>query len=173
MCLEAGVTDRQSKRARGEARFAKAFASFLRKMAEHRGQRVGIVRVFAEGVVVRNGFRLGIDHKFVGIAAARFAVKRSAPLAENLFELFLRNGGDLLDRLDAERAERALRDFADAGNLSNRKGSEEALLAARRNPNEAARLGLIRCDFGDQTSRGEAAGARKTRSSGDRSKQFI
>src|SRR6266571_71618 len=135
MRLEAGVTDRQSKRARGEARFAKAFASFLRKMAEHRGQRVGIVRVFAEGVVVRNGFRLGIDHKFVGIAAARFAVKRSAPLAENLFELFLRNGGDLLDRLDAERA---LRDFADAGNLSNRKGSEEALLAARRNPHEAA-----------------------------------
>src|SRR5438477_6290044 len=33
--------------------------------------------LFRSCMVVRNGFRLCIDHEFVGIAAARFSVERS------------------------------------------------------------------------------------------------
>src|SRR6267378_1126637 len=83
--IEASVANRESKRARGETRFAQAFAGFLRKVTEHRGEGVVVVGVFAEGVIVGNGFGLGVDYEFVGIAAARFAIKRGAPLAENLF----------------------------------------------------------------------------------------
>src|SRR6266852_8622996 len=81
--VETCVTDSQSQRARGQARFTQALASFLRKMAEHSGKRCGVIRIFAKRVIVRNGFGLGIDQKFVGIAAARFAIERVAPLAEN------------------------------------------------------------------------------------------
>src|SRR6266850_5182798 len=102
-------------------------------MAEHSGHRVRIVRVFAESVIVRNRFRLGVDYKFVGIAAARFAVKRRSPLTENVFQFFLRNGGDLLDRFDSQRPERSLRDFANTRNLSNRKWRKKPFFAAGRN----------------------------------------
>ena len=70
-------------------------------MAERRCHFVQIVRVFSKRVVVRNGFGLGIDHEFVRVASARFAVERLAPLPENPFELFLRNRSKLLDGFDA------------------------------------------------------------------------
>src|SRR5258708_22126355 len=89
-------------------------------MTEHRGHRIRIVRVLAESVILRNGFWLRVNHKFVGIAAARLAIERRSPLTKNLFQLFLRNGGDLFDGFDAEGPKRAFRDFADAGNLDRK-----------------------------------------------------
>ena len=73
-------------------------------MTEHRGHGVRIVRVFAEGVIVRNRFRFRINHEFVRVAAAGFAIECGAPLAENLFQLFLRNRSDLLHGFDSEGA---------------------------------------------------------------------
>src|SRR5712671_1440063 len=70
--IEAGVTNREREGARGQASFAQSLAGLLRKMTEHCGERDCVVRVFTESVIVRNGFRLGVDYKFVGIAAARF-----------------------------------------------------------------------------------------------------
>src|SRR5882762_4576471 len=72
--VEAGVANREREGARGQTRFAQALAGLLRKVTEHCGERDRVVRVFTESVIVRNGFRLGVDYKFVGIAAARFAV---------------------------------------------------------------------------------------------------
>ncbi len=48
-------------------------------------ERGEIVRVFAEGVVVRDGFGLGVDDEFVGIAAACLAIERRTPLTKNIF----------------------------------------------------------------------------------------
>src|SRR5882672_8664607 len=72
--IEASVTNGERESARGQARFAKALAGLLRKMTEHCCERDRVVRVFSESVIVRNGFWLGIDYEFVGVAAARFAV---------------------------------------------------------------------------------------------------
>src|SRR5712672_1513909 len=72
--IEASVTDRERESARGQACFAKAFAGLLRKVTEHCGERDRVVRVFTESVIMRNGFRLGVDYELVAIAAARFAV---------------------------------------------------------------------------------------------------
>ena len=142
-------------------------------MTEHRGHRVRIVRVFAESVILRDRFRLRVDDKFIGIAAARFAIQRRSPLAKNLFQLFLWNGGDLLDGFDAEGTERALRDFADAWNFSNRKWRKKPFFAAGRNPHQTARLGLVRCNFRNQPRRGESTGTRQLRCARDRSKQLV
>src|SRR5260370_413635 len=77
-------------------------------MTEHRGERRVVVGVFAEGMIVRNGFRLCIDNEFVGIAAARFAVQRGAPLTENFFKLIQWLRRQLFHCFDAQRALRAL-----------------------------------------------------------------
>ena len=45
--------------------------------------------VFAESVIVGNGFGFGIDQEFVGVAAAGFAIERGAPLAKDFFQFFL------------------------------------------------------------------------------------
>src|SRR5437660_3231555 len=74
MRVKAGVANRQCERARGETGFAQALAGFLREMAEHGGKGVHIIGIFAEGVIVRDRFWLGVNDKFVGIAAARLAV---------------------------------------------------------------------------------------------------
>src|SRR6266404_3527645 len=88
--IEAGVTNRESERPRRQPRLAQAFAGLLRKVAEHGFERNDVSRVFTKRVVVRNGFRLGIQNEFVGIASPRFAVQRCSPLPKDLFELFLR-----------------------------------------------------------------------------------
>src|SRR2546425_11600177 len=88
--VEAGVTNRESERPRTQTRLPQAFAGLLRKVAEHGFERTDVSRVFTERVVVRNGFRFGIQNEFVGIAAARFAVQRCSPLPKDFFELFLR-----------------------------------------------------------------------------------
>jgi len=85
----------------------------------------------------------------------------------------LRNSGDLFDSFDAEGAKRALRDFADAGNFSHRQLCEKSLFAACRDPDEAARLGLIRRNFRNEPRRSEAAGAGKSGGASDRSKQLV
>src|SRR5260370_38262879 len=84
--FESGVANRQRKRPRGEAGFAEALAGFLRKMTEHGGENVHVAGILAESVIVRDGFRLCIDYKFVRIAAARLPIKRPAPLAEDAFQ---------------------------------------------------------------------------------------
>ncbi len=124
-------------------------------------------------MILRDGFRLCVDDEFVGIAAARFAKKGGAPLAKDSLELFLGNGGELLDGFDGECAQGALRDFADAGNFSHGKRREEASFLAGRDPEEPARLGLVGGDFRDQARRGEAAGARKARRPRDGAQEFI
>src|SRR5436190_19298971 len=147
--VESGVANRQRERTRGETGFAQALAGFLRKMTEHGGKGFNVIRVLAESVIVRNGFRFGVDHKFVRIAAARLAVQRRSPLPENTFQFFLRHGRNLFNGFDAEGAKRAFRDFADAGNFSYRQCCKKSPLAARGNPHKAARLSLVRRDFGD------------------------
>src|SRR6266581_2482181 len=102
--FETGVTNRQRERLRGEASFAETLASLLRKMTQHRGKSVHVAGIFAKRVIVRDGFRLGVDDKFVGIAAARLAIERRSPLPENAFQFFLRHGRDLLDGFNAEGA---------------------------------------------------------------------
>src|SRR6266699_4675061 len=88
--VEAGVTNRESERPRRQSRLAQAFAGLLRKVAEHGFERNDVSRVFTKRVVVRNGFRLGIQNEFVGIAAARFAVQCRSTLPKDFFEFFLR-----------------------------------------------------------------------------------
>src|SRR5438552_11050453 len=156
--VKASVANGQRERARGETGFAQSFAGFLREMAEHGGQSVHVVGVFAKRVIVRDRFWLGVNDKLVGIAAARLAVQRRSPLAENAFQFFLRHGRNLFDGFDAEGAKRAFRNFADAGNFSHWQLCKKALLAACGNPHKAARLGLIRSDLGNEARRSEPAG---------------
>ena len=128
-------------------------------MAEHSFHFGEVGGVFAEGVIVGDGFGFGVDEEFIGVAAARFAVERGAPLAKDFFEFFLGVGGELFDGFDAEGAEGALRDFADAGNFANGEWCEEAGFHAGSDPDQAPGLALIRGDFGGETRGGEAAGA--------------
>src|SRR5712672_1651182 len=128
--IEASVTNGERKSARGQASFAQALASLLRKVTEHRCERDRVVRVFSESVIVGNGFWLGIDHEFVGIAAARFAVQRGTPLAEDLVEFFQRLTGELFHGFDAKRAQCALRDFTDAGNFVHGQRREKTGFAS-------------------------------------------
>src|SRR5437879_13505349 len=110
-------------------------------------------------MIVRDRLRLGVDQKFIGIAAARFAIQRRSPLAENAFEFFLRHSCNLLDRFDAKSTQRSLREFTDAGNFSYRQRRETTLLAAGRNTDEAKRLGLVGGDFRNEPRCHAAPGA--------------
>src|SRR5256885_11753925 len=171
--VEPGVTNGESNRAGGKARFAQALASFLRKMAEHGIQRGQVVGIFAKGVIVRNGFGLRVDDEFVGIAAAGFAIERRPPLTENLFQLVRGMFGKLCYGFNAEGAKGALGDFADAGNFADGKRREEFSFLAGCNPYEAARFGLIACHFCGEARRREAAGAGKPGLARDGTKQFV
>ncbi len=143
------------------------------EVTEH-GFHVGEVRgVFAEGVIVGDGFGLSVDEEFVGISTAGFAVESGAPLAKNLFEFFLGMGGELLDGFDAEGTECAFGDFTDAGNFSDGKRGKEAGFLAGSNPDEAPGFALIRGDFGSKAGGGEAAGAGKSSSPGNGAKKLV
>ena len=171
--FESGVADGQRQGARGEARFAEALAGFLGEMAEQGFHFGDVGGVFAEGVIVGDGFGFGVDEEFVGVAAAGLAVEGSAPLAEDFFELFLGVGGELLDGFDTEGAQGAFGDFADAGNFADWKRSEEAGFHAGGDPDEAAGLALFGGDFGGEASGGESAGAGKAGLSCDGAKKFV
>ena len=119
MRFESGVPNRQRERSRGETGFAQALAGFLRKMAQHCGECNGVVRIFAEGVVVRNRFGFGVNYEFVGVPATRFTIQRGAPLPENFIEFFEGLCRKLLHRFDAEGSQRTLRHFANAGNFAD------------------------------------------------------
>ncbi len=123
--FKSGVANRQRERPRRQSRFAQPLARFLRKVAENRGHLVHFVRVFSKREIVRNGFRLRVNHELVGITPARFAIKRFAPLAKNLFQLFLWKCRELLYGIDAQRPQRALCYFANTGNLANRQRREK------------------------------------------------
>src|SRR5260370_22619958 len=118
--IETGVTDGKGERARREARFTQTLAGFLRKVAQHSGEGGVVVRVFAEGVIVRNGFGLGVDYEFVRIAATRFAIQSGAPLDENFFKFLQRLRRELFHGFDAASAECSFGDFTDTGNLAHR-----------------------------------------------------
>src|ERR1700737_607723 len=118
-------------------------------MAQRCGQRFGVIRVFTESAVVRNGFWFGIDYELVRVAAPRFAMESRAPLAEDLFEFLVRHCGKLFDGFDPQNTQSTFGDFANAWNLANGERCEKARLRAWRNPRQPARLGLIRrylCD---------------------------
>src|SRR5208337_2065071 len=129
--------------------------------------------VFAEGVIVRDGFGLGINEEFVGVSATGFAVEGSAPLAEDFFEFFLGVGGELFDGFDAEGAEGAFGDLADAGNFADGEWGEEAGFHAGSYPDEAAGLALVGGDFCREAGGGESAGAGKRGLSGDGAEEFV
>src|SRR5882762_9314542 len=142
-------------------------------MAEHRRQGVRVAGIFSEGVIMRDRFRLRVDDKFVGIAAASLAIECRSPLAKNTFQFFLWHGRDLIDGFNAEGAKRAFRDFADAGNFSHWQVREKSLFAACRDPDEAARLGLIRRNFCNEPSRSQSARTGKSSGASDRLKQLV
>ena len=48
-------------------------AAFWHKIAERGFEQLAVARVFAESLIVRKRFWFGIDEKFIGIDAARFA----------------------------------------------------------------------------------------------------
>src|SRR5579883_417507 len=171
--IESSVANREGQSPSCETRFAQALACFLAEMAQHRAQRFIIIGVFPKCVIVRNRLRLGIHHEFIGIAAARLAEERIAPLAEDLFECLAGSGRKLPDDLDAHGAERAFGDLANSGNLAHGKLLEKTLLAARGNPEQAARLRLVGSDFGDEPRRAEPSGAGKAGRARDGAQQFV
>src|SRR5215475_13899784 len=107
--VEASVANRERESASGEAGFAKALASFLRKMAEQRVKCGEIVGVFTERVIVGDGFGFGVENEFVGVTATRFAIESGAPLAEDSFEFYGRQLSELSDGLNAKSAKSAFR----------------------------------------------------------------
>src|SRR5271157_110770 len=173
MSLEACIANGESESVGREASFAEALAGFLGEMTEEGFHLLHVVCVFAEGVIVRDGFGFGVDQEFVGIAAARFAVERGAPLPEYFFQLLLGVGSELFDGFNAEGTESALRDFTDAGDFADGQRREEAGFHAGRDPNEAAGLGLIGSYLGDKTRGGEAAGTGKRSGLRDGAKEFV
>jgi len=142
-------------------------------MAEHGFHFGGARGVFAEGVIVGDGFWLGVDEEFVGIPAAGFAIEGCAPLAKDFFEFFLGVGGKLFDSFDAEGAKGAFGDFADAGNFADGKRGEEARFHAGGDPDEAAGFALVGGDLGSEACGGETGGAGKSRLFGDGAKEFV
>ena len=171
--FESGVTDRQCKAARGEAGLAETLAGFLGEVAEHGFHFGDVGSVFAEGVIVGDGFGLGVDEEFVGVAAAGLAVERGAPLTKDFFEFFLRVRSELLDGFDSEGAKSAFGNFADAGNFADRERSEETGFHAGGDPDEAAGLALIGGYLGGEAGGGESAGAGKTGLPRDRAKKSV
>ena len=63
------------------------------------------------------------------------------------------------------RLQRRFRDLADSWNAPHTERREKRLLASGRNPQQAARLGLIAGHFGDQPRARKARRARQARSS--------
>ncbi len=157
--LKSCIPDGKSERTGRKTGFAETLTGFLREMAEEGFHFHDIVCVCAESVIVRNGFGLGVNEKFVGVAAAGLAVKRRAPLAEEFLQFFLFVGGELLNGFDSESTQGTLRDFANARNLTDGKRSEETRFHSGCDPDKAAGFRLVGGHFGNQTRGGEAAGA--------------
>ena len=132
--MESGVADCESECARGKPGFAQAFAGFLRKVTEHRFHFRNVAGVFPERVIVGDGLGLCVDKKFVGIASARLAEERRAPLAKDGFQFFLRVRGEMLDGLDGEGAQGAFCNFANARNFADGKWGEETCFHPRGYP---------------------------------------
>src|SRR5271169_56578 len=171
--VEAGIADGQRQRARRQSRFAKALTRFLREMAEQGMQRFGVIRVFPKGMIVRNGFWLGVDNEFVGIAAPRFTIERIAPLAKDFFEFFGRDCSELIHGFDAKRSQRPFRDFADAWNFPHRKRRKKSRFLARRNPYQATRLRLVRGYFRDEPRRSQPRRTGKLRRARNGAEKFV
>src|SRR5208337_1710855 len=124
--FEARVANGKRECAGREASFAQAFTGFLREVTEQGFQLLHVVRVFPEGVIVRDGFRFGVYQEFIGVAAARFAIERGAPLAEDFFQLFLRVRSELLDGFYAKGTLFAVATITDAGNFADGEWREKA-----------------------------------------------
>ncbi len=95
-------------------------------MAEHRFHFLDVPSVFSESMIVGNGLGFRVDEEFIGIATSGFAEKSGAPLAKDGFQFFLGVRGELFDGFDGESAEGTFCNFTNAGNLANRKRSQEA-----------------------------------------------
>ena len=107
----------------GKACFAEALAGFLGEVAEQCFHSGNVGSVFAEGVIVGDGFGLGVDEEFVGVASAGFAIERGAPLAKDFFEFFLGVGGELPDGFDAKGTQGAFGNLADPRNFADGRRS--------------------------------------------------
>lgn len=83
---EIGVAQRDAYGARSQASIAQSFRRFLREVAESRFKQRAIVRIDAKSLVMRNRFGFGVDEKFVGVDAVRFAEQRGAPAAKRIFQ---------------------------------------------------------------------------------------
>lgn len=171
--IEAGIADGEGQGAGGKAGFAKTLAGLLGKVAQEGFHPGDIRRVFAEGMVVGDGFGFGVNQEFVGVPSASFAIESDAPLAEDFLEFFLRMGGELLDGFDAECAESAFGDFTDTGNFADGERGEEARFHAGSDPDQAAGLALLRSDFRSEASGGETARAGEASLPGDGAEQII
>ncbi len=147
--FETRVANGQGERACGQSGFAQAFTGFLGEMAQQGFHFRDVGGVFTKSVIVGNRFGFRIDQEFVGIASAGFAIERGAPLAKDFLKFLLFVSGELFDSLNAERTKGALRDFTDARNFANGQWSEKARFHSWRNPNQAARFGLIGRNFRD------------------------
>src|ERR1700739_3810235 len=123
--LEARVADAESQRAREQSCLAQTLARLLREMAQERLHLRNIPGVFPECMIVGNGFRLGVDQEFIGVARAGFAKEGRAPLSEYFFQLFLLVRGELLDGFDSQRAQGPFCNFTNPGNFSDRQWGQE------------------------------------------------
>ena len=171
--LETGIADGERYGASAEARIAQTFRCFLAEVAERGVKGDGVIGIHAESVIVRNGFRLGVEEKLEGVFAARFAIKRVAPLAERFLKFFERNGGQLTDGGNSPRVQRLLRNFADAGNAAHAERRKKNCFGSGGNAKQAARLGLIAGNFCDEARGSESAGTRKAGGARDFRKQFV
>src|SRR3984957_14181388 len=142
-------------------------------MAQDRGQSRRIIGIFIERVILRNGFGLRIDYKLVGIATARFAVQRRAPLPENLLQFFLRLCRNLLHRLDPQREQSSFGYFSDAGNFSHRERRQKPHFTSGGTPNEPAWFALVGSYFSHQACRSQASGTWQSGSASNVAEQFV
>src|SRR5882757_62215 len=84
-----------------------------------------------------------------------------------------RNFLQLADRVDAQRLQGRLGDFADPRNSAHGERGEKCSFASRSDPDETSWLSLIAGDFCDEARGAKPAGARQTCSCGDFEQQFV
>ena len=170
---EIRIAQRERNRSRVKRRIAQTLRRLLAQITERGFQQLAVVRIFAERLIVRKRFWLGIDEKFIGVNAARFAVERRAPLPKSFFQAFQRNSLQLRDRFDAQAFQGRFRHFPNARNAPHRQRRKKYRFASRRNPDQPARFGLIAGDFCDQARRAQSARARQAGRRSDFQQKFV
>ena len=81
-----GIAQRNGDSASVQTRLAQPFCRLLAEMAQRGLEKLTVVCVMTESLIVGNRFRFGVDEKFERIDAARFALKRLTPFSKDFFE---------------------------------------------------------------------------------------